>query len=74
MTFATIATVIVAPMTTWGRFYTSRIACHFQQKEGQIILDQLRAVDKRRLIKRLGQLAPITQQDMLRVLAAIFAA
>jgi len=61
-------------MTTWGRFYPSHIACHFQQKEGRIILDQLRAVDKRRLIKRLGQLAPITQQDVLRVWAAIFAA
>jgi len=61
-------------MTTWGRFYPSRIACHFQQKEERIILDQLRAVDKRRLIKRLGQLAPITQQDVLRVWAAIFAA
>jgi mRNA interferase MazF len=70
----TIATVIVAPMTTQGRPYPSRVACHFEEKEGQIILDQMRAVDKRRLLKRLGQIAPATQQDVLRVLAAIFAA
>ena len=69
-----IATVIVAPMTTQGRLYPSRVACHFQEKEGQIVLDQMRAIDKRRLLKQLGQITPATQQDILRVLAAIFAA
>lgn len=70
----TIATVILAPLTTQGRVYPSRVACQFQGKAGQIILDQLRTVDKRRLLKRLGQITPTTQQDVLRVLAAIFAA
>jgi mRNA interferase MazF len=69
----TIATIILAPMTTQGRLYPSRVACHFQGKDGQIILDQLRAVDKRRLLKRLGRIDTATQQDVLRVLAAIFA-
>lgn len=69
----TIATVILAPMTTRGRSYPSRVACHFEGKEGQIVLDQLRAVDKRRLVKHLGRIAPATQQDVLRVLAALFA-
>ena len=69
----TIATVILAPMTTRGRLYPSRVACHFEDKDGQIILDQLRAVDKRRLHKRLGLIDIPTQQEVLRVLAAIFA-
>ena len=70
----TIATVILAPMTTHGRLYPSRIPCHFQGKDGQIILDQIRAVDKRRVLKHLGQIAPITQQELLQTLAAMFAA
>jgi len=69
----TIATVILAPLTTGGQPYPSRVACHFQGKEGQIILDQIRAVDKRRLLKRLGRIATPTEQDVLRVLAAMFA-
>ena len=70
----TIATVILAPMTTHGRRYPSRVPCHFQGKEGQIILDQIRAVDKQRLLKRLGRIASITQQELLQTLAALFAA
>lgn len=70
----TIATVILAPMTTHGQRYPSRVPCHFQGKEGQIILDQIRAVDKHRLVKRLGHIASITQQELLQTLAAMFAA
>jgi mRNA interferase MazF len=51
-----ISTVMIAPMTTKGRVYPSRVTCRFQAKEGQIVLDQIRTVDKTRLIKRLGQL------------------
>ena len=69
----TIATVILAPMTTRGRPYPSRVACHFQGKDGQIALDQIRVIDKRRLLKRLGRIAPPAEQDVLRVLAAMFA-
>src|SRR5690242_6918459 len=65
----TIATVILAPMTTRGRPYPSRVACHFEGKDGQIVLDQLRAVDKRRLLKRLGRIADATEQQVLDVLA-----
>src|SRR5690606_25124439 len=53
---AHIATVIIAPMTTKGRNYPTRIACKFQRKSGQVVLDQLRTVDKARLVKRLGQI------------------
>jgi mRNA interferase MazF len=69
-----IATVILAPMTTRGRGYPSRVSCHFDGKDGQIVLDQLRAVDKRRLLKRLGQIESSAQQEVLQTLAAMFAA
>lgn len=69
-----ISTVMIAPMTTKGRVYPSRIPCRFQEKEGYIVLDQIRTVDKVRLIKRLGQLEQQVQQEVLAVLAEMFAA
>lgn len=68
-----IATVIVAPMTTKGRLYPSRIPCTFQGKEGQIVLDQIRTIDKTRLVQRLGTIAPATQTAVLNLLAELFA-
>ncbi|MBV9867820.1 MAG: type II toxin-antitoxin system PemK/MazF family toxin [Abitibacteriaceae bacterium] len=68
-----IATVILAPMTTKGRSYPTRIACKFQGKEGQIVLDQLRTVDKTRLVKRLGRLSSLEQKEVLASLAEMFA-
>ena len=57
-----ISTVIVAPMTTKGRNYPTRISCSFRGKSGQIILDQLRTVDKRRLVKKLGAISKNAQE------------
>jgi len=68
-----IATVIVAPMTTKGRQYPTRVSCHFQGKHGQIVLDQLRTVDKVRLVKKLGRISSKTQQAVLAVLGEMFA-
>ena len=68
-----ISTVIVAPMTTKGRGYPSRVNCRFQGKDGQIVLDQLRTVDKARLVKRLGKISAETQKKALIVLAEMFA-
>jgi mRNA interferase MazF len=68
-----IATVIVAPMTTKGKRYPTRITCQFQGKRGQIVLDQLRTVDKRRLVKRLGRIDENTPQEVLANLAEMFA-
>ena len=68
-----IATVIVAPMTTKGRNYPTRIACQFQGKEGQIVIDQIRTVDKTRLLKKLGQLNVDEQKNVLDTLAELFA-
>jgi len=68
-----IATMIIAPMTTVGRDYPTRVTCTFQGKQGQIVLDQIRTVDKSRLVKRLGKISATTQQQVLDVLAEMFA-
>lgn len=68
-----ISTVIVAPMTTKGHPYPTRIPVRFQRKEGQIVLDQIRTVDKSRLAKRLGKLDEATAQKVLAILAEMFA-
>jgi len=68
-----IRTVLVAPMTTRGRHYPTRVLCEFQGKQGQIVLDQMRTVDKSRLVRRLGRLDEATQQEVLAVLQEMFA-
>lgn len=68
-----LATVIVAPMTTQGKAYPTRVACRFDGKSGSIVLDQLRTVDKTRLVKRLGTLSVDEQAAVLQVLAEMFA-
>jgi mRNA interferase MazF len=68
-----IATVIIAPMTTVTRAYPTRIACHFGGKDGQVALDQLRTVDKSRLVRKLGTLSSEEQAAILADLAELFA-
>ena len=68
-----IGTVLVAPMTTRARNYPSRVSCAFQGKNGEIVLDQIRAVDKARLVQRLGRIDEATQAAVLEVLAKLFA-
>lgn len=68
-----IATVIVAPMTTKGREYPTRVFCQFQGKDGQIVLDQIRTIDKTRLIKKLGRISLDEQSVLLDILAEMFA-
>jgi len=68
-----ISTVIVAPMTTRGQEYPTRIPCTFQAKKGQIVLDQIRTVDKARLVRRLGAVPPPIQRQVLDRLAELFA-
>lgn len=67
-----LKTVLVAPMTTKGNNYPSRIPFTFQGKKGQIILDQIRAVDKTRLVKKLGVLNEKIALKMLNVLQEMF--
>lgn len=68
-----IRTVIIAPMTTVGRNYPTRVNTVSQDKEGQVVLDQIRMVDKNRLIKRLGQIDDLTAHKVLGILSKIFA-
>jgi mRNA interferase MazF len=68
-----ISTVIIAPMTTKGKEYPTRLVCQFQEKNGQIILDQIRTVDKVRLIKKLGRISQDEQEMVLATLAKMFA-
>jgi mRNA interferase MazF len=51
-----IGTVIIAPMTTKSHDYPTRVRLRFMRKDGWIMLDQLRCIDKRRLVKRLGSI------------------
>ena len=68
-----IRTVIVAPMTTRGRAYPTRVACRFQGKSGHVVLDQLRTIDKTRLLKRLGRIDRRAANKVLVVLGEMFA-
>jgi mRNA interferase MazF len=68
-----IRTVIVAPMSTQGRAYPTRVACRFQKRTGQVVLDQIRTVDKRRLVRRLGKVDSKTATQVLDVLTEMFA-
>jgi len=68
-----IRTVIIAPMTTQGRAYPTRVDCRFQGKAGRVVLDQIRTVDKVRLVKNLGRLSESVQQQVLGTLAEMFA-
>lgn len=68
-----IRTVIVAPMTTRRRDYPTRVDCRFQGKDGQVVLDQIRTVDRSRLAKRLGRLPRAPGARVLEVLQEMFA-
>ena len=68
-----LRTVIIAPMTTKGRSYPTRVSCRFKKKDGQVVLDRVRTVDQKRLIKKLGRLDSRTSADVLDVLQQMFA-
>ncbi|HEB73341.1 MAG TPA: type II toxin-antitoxin system PemK/MazF family toxin [Nitrospirae bacterium] len=67
-----IDTVIVAPMTTKGRPYPTRIPLTFKGKRGHVVLDQLRTVDKSRLVKKLGQVSGAVAQNVSNMLQEMF--
>lgn len=68
-----LSTVIIAPMTSVRRHWPTRIPVVFQGKEGEIALDQLRAVDKTRLSRRLGKLNAATGEALIETLCELFA-
>jgi len=67
-----IATVIIAPMTTKGRNYPTRVNCIFEGKNGQIVLDQIRTIDMSCLVKKLGKISTSIQKEVLVVLLQMF--
>lgn len=68
-----ISTVIVAPMTTKGRAYPTRVLCRFKGRVGRVVLDQLRTVDDVRLVRKLGRISQRTANTVLTVLQEMFA-
>lgn len=68
-----LQTLLVAPLTTGGHPYPFRISCRFQRRKGYVVLDQLRAIDVGRLVRRLGRLSPATLGMVLRGLQEMFA-
>ncbi len=68
-----LRTLIVAPLTTGGYPYPFRVPCRFAGKPGHVVLDQIRVVDRERLVRRLGRLAPATLTRILAVLQEMFA-
>ena len=68
-----IRTVIIAPMTSTSKDYPTRVSCIFRKKQGHIVLDQIRTIDKTRLIKRLGTIDSKAQFDVVSVLQRMFA-
>lgn len=69
---AHLTTFLVAPMTTGGHLYPFRIPCRFAGRTGYVVLDQIRAVDRERLVRRLGRLSPATLIRALGVLQEMF--
>lgn len=67
-----IGTTIIAPLTSKGRHYPTRVNCTFQGVAGQVVLDQIRTVDKTRLVKKLGQLSSTSSDRVLEVLGEMF--
>jgi len=67
-----IRTVIIAPLTTAGREYPTRISTSFEGKKGQVVLDQIKTVDKSRLVKVLGKIENPTASRVLETLAEMF--
>ena len=68
-----ISTIIIAPLTSAKKNYPTRVNCQVQGKGGQIVLDQIRTVDKKRLIKKIDTINKRTQLKLHKVLNEMFA-
>ena len=67
-----IRTVIIAPLTSTLKSYPTRVTTTFKRKQGQVVLDQIRTVDKQRLVKKLGTISESAQSKVLNVLQNMF--
>ncbi len=66
------STVIVAPMTTRGPSFPTRVLCEFKGKTGMVVLDQVRTIDKSRFLRKLGRLEAKTRSKVLDTLQEMF--
>ncbi len=74
MNLSRLNTLIIAPMTSSIRpHFPTRVNVLFKKKKGQIALDQLRAIDRSRIVKTLGQITEETQDNVLNILSIMFA-
>jgi mRNA interferase MazF len=71
---AYLRTFIVAPLTTGGHPYPFRVPCRFERRAGYVVIDQIRTVDRERLVRRLGKLSPSTLGRVLAILQEMFTA
>ena len=69
---AHLRTLIVAPLTTVGHPYPFRVPCRFEGRAGYVVIDQIRTVDRDRLVRRLGKLSPSTLGRILAILQEMF--
>jgi mRNA interferase MazF len=69
---AYLHTYVVAPLTTGSHHYPFRISCRFQGRAGHIVLDQIRTVDRERMVKKLGKLPSSTLSNVLATLQEMF--
>lgn len=69
---AYLRTFIVAPLTTGGHSYPFRVPCRFEGRAGYVVTDQIRTVDRERLVRRLGKLSPATVGRILTILQEMF--
>ena len=67
-----LRTFIVAPLTTGGHLYPFRVSCRFEGRSGYVVIDQIRTVDRERLVRRLGKLSPSTVGRILAILQEMF--
>jgi mRNA interferase MazF len=67
-----LRTFIVAPLTTGGHPYPFRVPCRFENRSGYVVIDQIRVVDRERLVRRLGKLSPSTLGRVLAILQEMF--
>ena len=68
-----LRTILIAPMTSAERPYPTRVPLAFRGKHGQVALDQIRAVDRQRLVRRIGKASPATAHAVSAVLIEMFA-
>jgi mRNA interferase MazF len=65
-------TVIIAPLTSQRKYYKFRVQLRFRRQQGEIMLDQLRAVDKTRLVNKIGKVPRDKHEEILSKLKEMF--